>query len=298
MHMQTRARAINSKLAPLFGTLLLVGITACGAAYGQTATGGPSKSPPGAQVYFVNLNDGATVPTKFVVHFGLRNMGVAPAGSDRENAGHHHLLIDTDLPPLREPIPNDFNHLHFGAGQTEAEVTLPPGEHTLQLLLGDKDHVPHTPPVMSRRIKVVVSATAPMAAPPPMPRKPSPAGARVYFVGIGNGSVLPPRPTIRFGLVNMGVAPAGFEKQNTGHHHLLIDVPLPPLDQPIPNDFNHLHFGTGQTEAQVKLPLGRHTIRLLLADENHVPHDPPIMSKPISVLVTADGRKPVRRPRR
>jgi Domain of unknown function (DUF4399) len=82
---------------------------------------------------------------------------VAPAGIDRPNTGHHHLLIDTTLPPLDEPIPNDFNHLHFGAGQTEAIVTLSPGRHTLQLLLGDENHVPHNPPIMSKPIRVYVA---------------------------------------------------------------------------------------------------------------------------------------------
>jgi hypothetical protein len=78
----------------------------------------------------------------------------------------HHLLIDSDLPPLNEPIPNDFNHLHFGAGQTESQVTLKPGPHTLQLLLGDKDHIPHSPPVMSPRIRVIASdaTTSPQVA--------------------------------------------------------------------------------------------------------------------------------------
>jgi hypothetical protein len=81
------------------------------------------------------------------------------------------LLIDTELPPLDKPIPNDFNHLHFGAGQTEAEITLSPGMHTLQLLLGDKDHIPHNPPVMSPRIRVVViESGAPSTSAPP-PRK-------------------------------------------------------------------------------------------------------------------------------
>ena len=202
----------------------------------------------------------------------------------REHSGHHHLLIDTELPPLDQPIPNDFNHLHFGAGQTEAEITLSPGEHTLQLLLGDKDHIPHSPPVMSSRIRVNVGQA-------PAARKPSPPGARVYFVGLRNWSVVPAAATIRFGLVNMGVAPAGFEKAHTGHHHLLIDTPVPPLDQPIPSDFNHLHFGAGQTEAQVNLPLGVHTIQLLLGDESHVPHDPPVMSKPIKVVVTRTGKR-------
>src|SRR6476661_9522702 len=147
--------------------LVLAGVTCGGVAVAQVKrTGGPSPSPAGAEVYFIDLKDGATVPATLKIYFGLRNMGVAPAGSDRENSGHHHLLIDTELPPLDQPIPNDFNHLHFGAGQTEAEVILKPGTHTLQLLLGDKDHIPHNPPVMSPRIRVVVTegGTAPKEA--------------------------------------------------------------------------------------------------------------------------------------
>ena len=264
--------------------MLFVAIASCGAAFSQgQPTGGPTPSAPGAEVYFIDLKDGATVPAKLKIYFGLRNMGVAPAGSDRENSGHHHLLIDTEVPPLDQPIPNDFNHLHFGAGQTETEITLKPGAHTLQLLMGDKDHIPHTPPVMSPLIRVRVVD--------PSARKPAPADARVYFVGLEDGSVLPQKATIHFGLVNMGVAPAGIDRPNTGHHHLLIDTKLPPLDEPIPNDFNHLHFGAGQTEAIVTLSPGRHTLQLLLGDENHVPHNPPIMSKPIRVYVTKPRRR-------
>jgi hypothetical protein len=269
------------------------------AAYGQEKpAGGPTPSPPGAAVYFIDLKDGATVAPQFTVHFGLRGMGVAPAGSDRENAGHHHLMIDTELPPFNRPIPNDFKHLHFGAGQTEAEVTLSPGPHTLQLMLADKDHIPHSPPVYSERIHVLVAApgAAVSSAEPPRTRQPSPADAKVYFVYPNDGAYVSRTPVIRFGLINMGVAPAGVAKANTGHHHLIIDAPPPPLDQPIPNDFNHLHFGAGQTEAKVTLPLGVHTLQLLLADDKHVPHDPPVMSKQIKVIVTKSGRKP--RPRR
>jgi hypothetical protein len=244
-------------------------------------TGGPTPSAQGAAVYFASLKDGAVVSPNLTVHFGLRNMGVAPAGSDRPDSGHHHILIDTELPALDQPIPNDFNHLHFGAGQTEATISLKPGEHTLQLVFGDKDHIPHTPPLFSERIKVRVVD--------PSVREPSPPDARVYFVGLQDGSVLPQNATIHFGLVNMGVAPAGIRKPDTGHHHLLIDAELPPLDQPIPNDFNHLHFGAGQTEATVTLPLGKHTLQLLLGDHNHVPHNPPVMSKPITVIVTRTG---------
>jgi hypothetical protein len=272
-----------------------------GLALAQDKAGGPTPSPAGAAVYFVDPRDGATIPPKSVNHFGLRNMGVAPAGSDRPSSGHHHLLIDTPVPPLNEPIPNDFNHLHFGAGQTEAEVTLTPGDHILQLLLGDKDHIPHTPPVISNpiRVKVVEGAkTQGSASAPPKSaynRKPSPTGAKVYLVYPKNGGVVAPESVVRFGLVGMGVAPAGIDKANTGHHHLLIDTPLPAMDEPIPNDFNHLHFGLGQTEAKVKLPLGTHSLQLLLGDENHVPHDPPVMSPPVKVLVTANGKRP--RPR-
>jgi hypothetical protein len=264
--------------------MLFVAIASCGPVYSQSQrTGGPTPSAPGAEVYFIDLKDGMTVPPKLKIYFGLRNMGVAPAGSDRENSGHHHLLIDTELPPLDQPIPNDFNHLHFGAGQTETEITLKPGAHTLQLLMGDKEHIPHTPPVMSPVIKVRVVD--------PSARKPAPADARVYFVGLEDGSVIPQKATIHFGLVNMGVAPAGIDRPNTGHHHLLIDAKIPPLDEPIPNDFSHLHFGAGQTEATVTLSPGRHTLQLLLGDENHVPHNPPVMSKPIRVYVARSRRR-------
>jgi hypothetical protein len=227
-------------------------------------------------------------------------MGVAPAGSDKENSGHHHLLIDSDLPALDEPIPNDFTHLHFGAGQTEAEVSLPPGPHTLQLLLGDKNHVPNSVPLMSERIRISVvdstrspgTAQAPAPAPSPGGRHPSPPGAKVYFVYPTDGAYVTPTPVVRFGLIGMGVAPAGYEKVNTGHHHLLVDTDLPAMDQPIPNDFNHLHFGSGQTESKVTLPLGKHKLQLILADENHVPHIPPVYSQPIEVTVTTSGKEP------
>ena len=242
--------------------------------------GGPTPSAAGAQVYFTELKDGAVVRPKFTIHFGLKNMGVAPAGSDRANSGHHHVLVDTELPPLDKPIPNDFNHLHFGAGQTEATITLKPGEHTLQLLFADKDHIPHSPPLFSKRIKIRVSD--------PTLRTPSPPDAKVYFVGLHDGSEVTQHVTLHFGLVNMGVAPAGINKPNTGHHHLLIDTELPPFDQPIPNDFHHLHFGAGQTEATVKLPLGKHKLQLLLGDAHHVPHNPPVFSKPIVVTVVKD----------
>ena len=92
--------------------------------------------------------------------------------------------------------------------------------------------------------------------------------------------------TVRFGLKGMGVAPAGIEKENTGHHHLLIDVAeLPTLDEPIPADDNHKHFGGGQTEVTLELPVGSHTLQLLLGDLNHIPHDPPVVSEKVTITV-------------
>ena len=241
-----------------------------------------TPSPAGARVYFIDIKNGDTLQPTTIIHFGLKGMGVAPADDGRPNSGHHHLLIDVDLPPLDQPIPSDPQHLHFGAGQTEAEVTLEPGQHTLQLLLADKDHVPHDPPVMSDRItvNVVDAGHQPVAG-----REASPPNARVYFEYPTNGACLPPKFIVRFGLVGMGVAPAGFEKRNTGHHHLIIDSELPDFDKPIPTDENHLHFGTGQTEEEVTLSPGRHKLQLLFADARHIPHDPSLYSKPISVFV-------------
>lgn len=119
-----------------------------------------TPAPKDAYVYIGWPNDNETVrSTHIKVWFGTRNFGVAPAGTSKANTGHHHLLIDAPLPPLDEPIPNDKNHLHFGLGQTETYIDLPPGTHTLQLLMGDGDHVPHDPPVMSRKITVHVQAS-------------------------------------------------------------------------------------------------------------------------------------------
>ena len=115
-----------------------------------------SKSAEGAKVYIIEPHDGATVGQEFTVKFGLSGMGVAPVGVDVENTGHHHLLIDGAAADMNAPIPADATHVHFGKGQTEATVKLPPGKHTLQLLLGDKNHIPHDKPVMSEKITVTV----------------------------------------------------------------------------------------------------------------------------------------------
>lgn len=126
------------------------------AAAAAQADQGRTAAPEGAVVYFHYPLDGIRVPQRFTVRIGLRNMGVAPAGVVKANTGHHHLLIDTDSIDPNQPIPSDYNHVHLGNGQTEVVVTLPPGKHTLQLLMGDHAHYPHVPPVMSKKITVYV----------------------------------------------------------------------------------------------------------------------------------------------
>jgi hypothetical protein len=127
-------------------------------ALAATVASAETPSPPGAAVYFINLKDGDTVTSPFKIQFGLTGMGVAPAGSQTPNTGHHHLLIDTQLSAeqMKQPIPVDAQHRHFGGGQTEVVLTLPPGPHTLQLVLADGAHIPHEPPVVSPIINITV----------------------------------------------------------------------------------------------------------------------------------------------
>ena len=152
-----------------FGLLTIATIVAAvGPASAQTPPASPpapqsdtgqSAAPAGAHSYFVNLKDGDTVTSPFKVVFGLTpNMGIAPAGVEKPNVGHHHLLIDTTLTTeeMTQPIMMDEKHVHFGKGQTETTVTLPPGKHTLQLVLANWTHIPFTPPVQSDVITVTV----------------------------------------------------------------------------------------------------------------------------------------------
>ena len=124
---------------------------------GGAAVAGESPAPKNAYLYIGWPNDGEVVrKNNFRVWFGLRKMGIAPAGTEKPMTGHHHLIVDAPLPPMDEEIPADKNHLHFGKGQTETRITLPSGTHTLQLLLGDLDHVPHNPPVVSQKKTITV----------------------------------------------------------------------------------------------------------------------------------------------
>jgi hypothetical protein len=145
---------ISGRVRGMLRATLLVSL---GTAMVPYAIGGETPSPKNAEVYVIWPANGTVITGgKFWLRMGLRNMGVAPKGVKHPSAGHHHLLIDTALPPPDKEIPSDRNHLHFGAGETEARIELPPGVHTLQLLLGDHDHVPHNPPVYSKKVTITV----------------------------------------------------------------------------------------------------------------------------------------------
>jgi len=126
---------------------------------------------------------------------------------------------------------------------------------------------------------------APAPEPAPMPRSAAPEGAKVTITSPANGATVSSPVTVQFAIEGMTLAAAGTPDAGTGHHHLLIDTGMPALDQPIPKDANHVHFGQAQTEGQVELAPGQHTLQLVLGDGNHVPHDPPVASEVITITV-------------
>jgi hypothetical protein len=120
-------------------------------------TSAAETSPAGTREYIIWPRDGAVIKGgKFWLRMGLTNMGLAPAGTAKPETGHHHVILDADLPPMDEPIPSNEHYLHFGKGQSEVRMELPPGQHTLQLILGDANHVPFNPPVYSNKITITV----------------------------------------------------------------------------------------------------------------------------------------------
>ena len=123
----------------------------------MSAMAADTPSVKGASVYIIAPKNGDTVTGKVVVQFGLKGMGIAPAGVEMEGTGHHHLIVDKDTPALNDYLPvGDPQVLHFGKGQTETELTLAPGRHTLQLVFADKDHKPHVPAVVSEKVTITV----------------------------------------------------------------------------------------------------------------------------------------------
>jgi hypothetical protein len=149
----------------LAATFIVLSLAACGdngtPASKDKAAPAPeasarTPSPPGAKVFILEPKDGAVVKSPVTVKFGVEGMELVPAGTDKPNSGHHHLLIDTKLEDFNAPVPADANHIHYGKAQTEAQIELKPGKHTLQDLFGDKNHIPHDPPVQSGVVTITV----------------------------------------------------------------------------------------------------------------------------------------------
>lgn len=141
----------------LAATFLVLLLAACGDDSSKSPEASDrTSSPPGAKVIILEPADGATVKNPITVKFGVEGMEVAPAGTDKPNTGHHHLLIDSKLDDPSVPVPADANHIHYGKGQTEAQIELTPGKHTLQDVFADKNHIPHNPPVVSDVVTITV----------------------------------------------------------------------------------------------------------------------------------------------
>ena len=210
----------------------------------------------------------------FAVKMEATGVKVEPASAGvNEGAGHHHIVIDTELPPAGSPIPSDGSHRHFGKGQTEAVLDLPEGEHTLRLSFADGQHHPLDPAVTDT---VTVKVTGRRA---------------VSFVEPKDGASVVSPFTVEMRTTGVKVEPASAGvNQGAGHHHIVIDTELPPAGSPIPSNDGHRHFGKGQTEAVLDLPEGEHTLRLSFADGQHHPLDPALTD---TITVNVTGRRAV-----
>ena len=156
---------------------------------------------------------------------------------------------------------------------------------TIGLALAGCGKPPPTPQAAPQAPEASAPPAAEAAATAPLPRSLSPQGASVTILSPRNGAIVSSPVKVVFDLQGMTLAPAGDPAPNSGHHHLLVDVPAPDLGQPIPKDAQHLHFGQAQAEVELTLTPGPHTLQLLLGDSNHVPHNPPLLSVPISITV-------------
>lgn len=222
------------------------------------AGSGDAKAPADAGVYFVFPQDGSKVFATSKVVFGVRGMTVTPAGEHMgdKTRGHHHLIIDGEPVPAGQVVPSSDKHIHFGKGQTETEVKLEPGKHTLTMQFADGAHISYGP-ALSKTITVEVL--------------PDPDEKKVFFENLKDGDKVKSPVEVKFGLKGFKLRPAGEDAldKTTGHHHIVIDGKPVPLGQMVPTDERHIHFGKAQTETKLELQPGKHTLTLQLADGAH-----------------------------
>lgn len=238
---------------------------------GAAVVGGSAAmkgAPPDAKVFFVWPQHNSRVFSTFPVVFGAEGITVTPAGQDLGDPtkGHHHLIIDGETAPQGEVVPADDTHIHYGKGQTETELTLAPGKHVLRLNFADGAHGSYGPQLTSS-INVEVVA---LPNPPP----------KVFFKAPAEAAKVKSPVKVVFGLEGMGIKPAGeiVGDKTTGHHHVIIDGDPVAAGKMVPMDARHIHFGGGQTEAELTLPAGKHTLTLQFADGAHISYGPGMSS--------------------
>ncbi|MCE7987774.1 MAG: DUF4399 domain-containing protein [Caldilinea sp. CFX5] len=250
-----------------------------GPAYQDTITVTVAGSTAEPRVAFVTPVDGATVPPTFTVAMTATGLTVEPAGAINENAGHFHILVDTDFVEAGEVIINDKQHLHYGKGQHTTTLNLEPGEHVLRLQFANGAHIALDGPAYQDTITVTVAET--MSSEP-----------NVRFVTPINGATVPPTFTVAMSASGLLVEPAGEIKAGAGHFHILIDTDFVPAGDVIINDAQHRHYGKGQYTTTLHLEPGVHVLRLQFADGAHIALDGPAYQDTITVTVSAAAEPP------
>lgn len=235
----------------------------------------PAQATPSAaaSVFFVFPQEGARLFPKSTVVFGVSGLTVTPAGEHIDDAsrGHHHLIIDGAPVPVGQIVPADEQHIHFGKGQTETSVALTPGKHTLTLQFADGAHRSYGP-ALSQTIHVEVVA--------------EPTVPRIFFANLKDGDKVKSPVQVQFGLDGFTLRPAGEDPldKTSGHHHLIIDGEPVAAGRAVPADEKHIHFGKAQTETQVELAPGPHTLHLQLADGAHASYGPELSAR-VNIVV-------------
>jgi hypothetical protein len=247
-----------------------------GPAYQDTITVTVAGDTAEPSVRFVTPINGATVPPTFTVAMTATGLTVEPAGAINENAGHFHILVDTDFVEAGEVIINDAQHLHYGKGQYTTTLNLEPGEHVLRLQFANGAHIALDGPAYQDTITVTVAEA--MSAEP-----------TVRFVTPLDGATVPPTFTVAMSATGLLVEPAGEIHAGAGHFHILIDTDFVPAGDVIINDDQHRHYGKGQYTTTLNLEPGVHVLRLQFADGAHIAQEGAAYQDTITVTVSADA---------
>jgi hypothetical protein len=234
---------------------------AAGGAATQRAAGGAAAAevPKDARVFWIMPKEGSKVPETFPAAFGVAGMTLTKAGEAMtdKSRGHHHVVVDGKPIPAGTPVPKDDKNIHYGDASSTTMLTLAPGKHTLTLQFADGAHLSYGD-ALSQTINVEVVKT--------------PAPGKVMFVEPKDGAKVKGPVKMTFGAEGYGIRPAGEDaiEQITGHHHVIVDGAPAPAGVMVPKDETHIHYGKGQTEAELSLAPGKHTLTLQLADGAHL----------------------------